>query len=135
MSQSRIAPPVGILIAHADAAFKKAAAPVLAEQGFSVALAETADETFGKVRAGGSDIILYDLDLPGYEGFEALRLTAKMRSAKEAYIIATSGREGGDAAGRAIDAGAWEFAPAPVTVDFLVETAKAIKRQSAKPNS
>lgn len=133
MSESRIAPPLGILIAHADSGFKKAAAAALAEKGFSVAISETADEAFEKVRAGGRDVILYDLDLPGYDGLEAVTLVAKMRAAKESYIIATSGRKDADIAKHAIDAGAWEFAPAPVTVDFLNEIAQAIKRHLRRP--
>ncbi|MHC4712089.1 MAG: response regulator [Planctomycetota bacterium] len=133
MSESRIAPPVRVLVADAGSSFKKSVTSALAEKGHTVSLAASADEAFDRVRAFEPDIILYDLDMKGYEGFEAVTLIAKMRSARRSYIIASSIHKGDDSAGRALEAGAWEFAPKPVPLDFIVEIAQAIKRHLRRP--
>lgn len=131
--ESRIPPPVKVLIADAGAALKRSLSHALVEKGFAVTLAGTTEEAFEAARSTGPDIILYDMDLPGYEGVEALKLLSHMRGAPERYIVASSLHKGGDFARRALDAGAWDFAARPVEAPWVLETALAVKRHLRRP--
>lgn len=128
MTESRIERPLRILIADSAAPFKKAAGEALAERGFTVELAGTPDQTFQMVRSHQPDILFYDLDMPGYEGLEALILITKMRAAKKSYVIAAAARSAADLNEKALAAGAWEFVHKPLALKYVLDTSAAIKR-------
>jgi len=96
-------------------------------------VAGDAEAAFAVVRRFEPDLILYDLELPGYDGFEALRLVSRMRGARGGKIVASSIHKGQETARRAREAGAWEFAPRPLEADFLYRTARAIRRHLHRP--
>jgi len=124
---------VKVLIADSGAAFKRSAAEALSDKGFAVTLAATPEEAFEIARSASPEIILYDMDLPGYEGAEALKLFARMRGARESFILANSIHSGGEYAAAAREAGAWDFIVRPVDQGYLVETAVAVKRHLRRP--
>ncbi|MCD6405076.1 MAG: response regulator [Planctomycetes bacterium] len=133
MNKSRIAPPLKVLIADPGALFKRSAAEALAEKGFSVDLADSAEETFERVRVFEPNIVFYDLDLPGYDGIEAVTLIAKTRPLKEGYIIACSVHAGAGLAGGVREAGAWDFMRKPIDVESLLDVVQVLKRHIRRP--
>ncbi len=133
MNKSRIAPPLKVLIADPGALFKRSAAEALAEKGFSVDLAGSAEETFERVRIFEPNVVLYDLDLPGYDGIEAITLIAKTRPLKDGYIIACSVHAGPGLADGVREAGAWDFMRKPIDVENLLEVVGDLKRHIRRP--
>ena len=132
MTESRIAAPVRVLVADREKAFQKEIAEALTLKGFAVELSENAEDTFDKARVFLPNIMLYDLDLPGYGGLEALTLISKMRSGKESFLIALSSRQADDAAKAALEAGAWDFMSKPAISRDILQVALDIKRHLAR---
>lgn len=133
MSESRLAPPVRVLVADSGTAFKKVAAENLARKGFAIELAHTADDAFEKVRSFKPNLIFYDLETPGYDGFEAITLVGRTHSGKEARLVASSFHTGQDFASKALSAGAWAFLPKPLNAAAILDTALAVKRHLRRP--
>ena len=133
MTESRIAPPVRVLVADTSAAFRKTVAEALTKKGFVVEISEAAEDAFNKVRVFEPDVIFYDTEVPGYEGFEALTLISKTRAGKEGFLIATSRQKGGRLEAQCLEAGARAFMRKPVEEAELLETALMIKRHVQRP--
>lgn len=133
MTDSRIAPPVRVLLAIRDADLKKSAAEILARKDFTVELADAAEDAFQKVRVFRPNVTFYDLGLEGYDGFEALTLISKMRSGKEGFLIAVSDRPVDEAGERAAAAGAWDYIRTPCADSIVFDTAAVIKRHLNRP--
>ncbi len=133
MTESRVAAPVRVLVAESEAALKKEIAEALTLKGFTVELSENAEDAFDKVRVFLPNIILYDLDLPGYGGLEAITLISKMRSGKESFLAALSSRQADEVAAAALQAGAWAFVSKPGPTREVLQLAGAIKRHLGRP--
>jgi CheY-like chemotaxis protein len=133
LTDSRIAPPVRVLVANGDAALALSAAELLAKKGFAVELADTSEDAFQKVRLFRPDVIFYDMSVPGYDALEALTLISKTRSGKDGFLFASASSRSSDAADSCRAAGAWDFIPGPVTDAVIFEAASAIKRHLNRP--
>ena len=134
MTESRIAPPVRVLVADSGAGTRRTVAEALTRKGFTVEMSENAEDAFEKVRVFRPNLVFYDLELPGYDGFEATALVSRMRFGREGFIIATSMHRGSEVAARARAAGAWDFLYKPLAEQDILQTALAIKRHLQRPN-
>ena len=122
-----------VLVVNADQAFRGSAAETLARRGFAVELAEEAEEGFEKVRTWRPGLILYDVNVPGYDGFEALSIISKSPSGKEAVLVATAVGASADVSEKALAAGAWHFLGGTADGAAVLETAAAVKRHLNRP--
>lgn len=62
-----------ILVADGNKAHRAAVAEMLIGQGYSVALAADGEEAMTRIAAGGIDLLVSAISMPGMDGFEVLR--------------------------------------------------------------
>ncbi len=62
-----------ILVADNDAIHRDWVADTLAGQGYSIVIAASGEEAFARVEAGGIDLLVSAIALPGMDGLELLR--------------------------------------------------------------
>ena len=73
MTESKVgAPPVRILVTDDEISIREVLADGLETFGFSVVQAGNADEAFKRIREGGIDLVLSDIDMPGESGVALL---------------------------------------------------------------
>ena len=103
----------------------------LAREGIEVDEAE--DGRDGLLRAGARayDVILLDLQMPGWDGLSVLR---RLRSCRpEGAVIVVSGRCDPSTVGRCLAAGARSFLAKPFTLGELSEQVSAARPVRAEP--
>ncbi|MDQ0730695.1 response regulator transcription factor [Arthrobacter sp. B1I2] len=83
---------------------------VLLQSGFAVQAASTGNDGVEAVRNRYPDIVLMDVGLPDFDGFEALR---RIRAFSDAYLIIITGRVDEADALMGFAAGADDFLPKP----------------------
>src|SRR5512134_119462 len=96
-----------ILLIDDDEAVRESIGRMLRGAGFVVQPAKTGEEGFDLARAGGFDVILSDLRMPGLSGIDVLR---KLREAHvDAAFIVMTGFGSIDAAVESMKLGAVDF--------------------------
>lgn len=73
-----------ILVADDDPMMREELADLLESEGYSVSFAEDGAETISRLKEGGCALLLLDLKMPGYSGFDVL---AHIRTRREAPKI------------------------------------------------
>ena len=63
-----------LLIVDDDATIRESLADALADEGFSVRTADSAESALAVIGAGGVDVVLSDIKMPGLDGIALLRL-------------------------------------------------------------
>ncbi|MEK7770147.1 MAG: response regulator, partial [candidate division NC10 bacterium] len=65
--------PAMLLVADDDPAIRQSLERTLTREGYQVALAPDGHAALDRLRAGGVDLVLSDLKMPGLTGLELLR--------------------------------------------------------------
>src|SRR5580700_7099775 len=99
-------------------------------RGFEVVVSRTGADALAMVRAGGAEIVLLDLMLPGVDGFDLCR---DIRSESSVGIIVVSARRGEQDKVRALNLGADDYLTKPFGVDELLARITALLRRSRVP--
>ncbi|GIX08112.1 MAG: sigma-54-dependent Fis family transcriptional regulator [Candidatus Poribacteria bacterium] len=89
----------------------------LAEEGYAVLLAGTAEEGLRLVEAERPDIVLCDVRLPGMNGLQALQAISSRHP--DAYVIVMTAYGTAQTAIEAIQHGAYDYLPKPVELEQL----------------
>lgn len=79
-----------ILLVEDNAVNRRLAEFLLRSQGYQVREAVTAEEAFGAIKAERPDLILMDLQLPGMDGLEAVRVLKQDPGTQDIPIIAVT---------------------------------------------
>lgn len=87
---------------------------LLATEGYSVREAATAEEAFAIARTEPVDLILMDVQLPGMDGLEAVRVLKGDPSTSEIPIVAVSAHALPPHQDRAIEAGCAGYVTKPI---------------------
>ena len=63
-----------VLVVDDDAGIRSVTQALLQSAGYAVSECARGDEALGALRAGAADLLLHDVNLPGMDGWETLRL-------------------------------------------------------------
>jgi CheY-like chemotaxis protein len=99
---------------------------LLESEDFHVLEAATGAEALTAVKNGRPDVILMDLALPGFDGFETIRRVRKIDGFQNTPIIVLTAYNGRSTYETASRAGANFFMPKPIDFDELADLLKEI---------
>jgi two-component system, OmpR family, KDP operon response regulator KdpE len=118
-----------ILVVDDDPQIRRVMRVTLTAQGYEVDDARSGDEALEKVRHGGIDLVLLDMNMPGLGGLETCRL---IRADSEVAIIMLTVRDAESDQVEALDAGADDYVTKPFrTQELLARIRAALRRAPA----
>jgi CheY-like chemotaxis protein len=106
-----VQPSEAILIVDDHDGFRRFARGMLEAAGFTVAEAATGAEATEAVRAARPGLVLLDIGLPDFDGFEVARRLAAPAGGQAPVVVLTSTREARDYGGRIAASPAAGFLP------------------------
>jgi CheY-like chemotaxis protein len=109
-----------ILVIDDELPFAKALSRILADRGFTVLIAGTAQDGLYLARLGRPDLILLDLLLPDMLGTDACRELLANPQTCGIPILVVSYRSGTEDEVTALENGADDFLPKPYAVEVLI---------------
>jgi DNA-binding response OmpR family regulator len=103
----------------------------LVEEGHSVDVAESGPDGVALAVTGDFDVILLDVMLPGFDGFEVAR---RLRSTGDRTpILMLTARDAAPDVVQGLDLGADDYLTKPFSFDVLLARVRAIARRAAGP--
>jgi CheY-like chemotaxis protein len=108
-----------ILLAEDHGDSREALCALLEAFGYRVVPAANGREAVELARAAGPDLILMDIMMPELDGFEAVRRIRGFPETRDVPIITLTAMDG--ARSLALDAGADDFVPKPVSSGVLLQ--------------
>lgn len=118
----------GILIVEDEAAIRNGLADVFLYHGYAVDTAADGVSGLEKALAGGFELILLDIMLPGMDGFEVCN---RLRAVDpEQPIIMLTAKSGDEEIIRGLSLGADDYVAKPFSVTQLVLRVKAVLRRA-----
>jgi two-component system nitrogen regulation response regulator NtrX len=110
---------------------------VLEDEGYAVAAVESAEACLEALPAGGFELVLLDIWLPGMDGMEALERIQAIPPAERPVVVMISGHGSIEAAVKATKLGAFDFLEKPLSIDKVSVVAKnaIAQRQLVLENS
>jgi DNA-binding NtrC family response regulator len=113
---------IKILMVDDEVKFLNAVAGRLAIKGFDVTTASGGDDAIAAANAGGFDVAVLDLRMPGIDGAQLLKILKDNH--KYIEIIMLTGHATVDSAVECTRLGAFKYLEKPVDFDRLVEALK-----------
>jgi two-component system, OmpR family, KDP operon response regulator KdpE len=119
-----------ILVIDDDPQIRRAMRATLTSRDYQVSDARSGEEGLERLRSGGYDLVLLDMNMPGMGGIETCRL---IRSSSEvAIIMLTVSNSEKDKVG-ALDAGADDYVTKPFSMPELLARIRATLRRLPQP--
>src|SRR3989442_11522930 len=103
--------PATLLIADDDPGLRQSLERTLTREGYRVILASDGNAALERLQAGGVDLVLTDLQMPGLSGIELLRAVKAIASEMGVILLTPFGTVEG--AVKAVKEGADDFLPQP----------------------
>lgn len=119
-----------LLVVDDDALNRDLMVRRLAKRGFDASDAESGEKALERVRAGATDLVLLDVEMPGMSGLEVLAQLRKAYSPAQLPVIMVTGKAGSDDVVQALEAGANDYVTKPI--DFPVALARIQTQLSRK---
>ena len=120
--------PEHILVVDDDRAFQGMLVEALIDKGYAVDTASSAEEGIKKAGAGGFDLILHDIKLPGMSGLEALTHLAE--AAPGVDVIVMTGYASKDSGVEAMRQGAYDYFTKPFSLgEMEVVVRRALEKR------
>jgi two-component system KDP operon response regulator KdpE len=116
-----------ILVVDDDPQIRRVMRVTLASQGYEVDDARSGEEALEKLRRGGVDLVLLDMNMPGMGGVETCRL---IRADSEIAIIMLTVRDAEADQVEALDAGADDYVTKPFRTQALLARIRAALRRA-----
>ena len=111
-----------VLIVEDDSFLQGLEASKLEKEGYKVITASTGEEAMKKLNEPGIDVILLDLILPNFDGFEVLKKARTMETLKNIPVIVFSNLSEEKAIEKSKELGATDFmVKSNFTLDELVK--------------
>jgi len=121
-------PPETLLIVDDDAESREMMCRRLEGEGWSTRQAGEGKEALAAMRAGGIDLVLLDLVMPGMSGLEVLRPLRLIRSAAELPVIMVTASADSEDVVKALGLGANDYVTKPVDFPVVVARIRAALR-------
>ena len=119
--------PAKILVVDDDSQLRRALRTILASQGCMVIEARDGEEAIGEIRADRPDLVLLDVNMPGFDGIETCR---RIRKFSDAAIIMVTVRGEEQDKVVALDAGANDYIVKPFSTQELLARIRAVARRA-----
>ncbi len=122
-----------ILIVDDEAAIRETLKGVLEDEGYSIAVAESAEQCLEGLRRKPFDVVMLDIWLPGMDGLDALGKIQEIEDHPEVIMI--SGHGTIETAVRATKLGAFDFLEKPLSIDktlIVIKNALDSKRMRSE---
>jgi two-component system KDP operon response regulator KdpE len=124
-------PAIRILVVDDESAIRRALRPPLIELGFQVVDAMRGEEALQMLRAGGFDVVLLDVNMPGIGGIETLR---RIRAfAPRLPILMLTVRDQEQDKVEALEQGADDYVTKPFSMRELVARIRTAVRRVRAP--
>jgi DNA-binding response OmpR family regulator len=118
---------IKILVIEDDSFLQSLEASKLAKEGFEVLTASTGDEGMTKINEPGLGLVLLDLMLPNFDGFDILKKIREQKETEKIPVIVFSNLSEDSAMQKADSLGATKFmVKSNFTLDELVTEIKNI---------
>jgi len=104
---------------------------LLEREHFEVLEASSGDDGIARVIADRPDVVLMDLNMPGIDGFEAIRRLRRQVMFATLPIIVLTAEEGADVQRRVIELGADDYVVKPFQPADLVARVQAVFQRTA----
>jgi two-component system KDP operon response regulator KdpE len=122
---------IRILLVDDESAIRRALRPPLVELGFLVVESSRGEEALQMLRAGGFDIVLLDVNMPGIGGIETLR---RIRAfAPRLPILMLTVRDGEEEKVEALELGADDYVTKPFSTRELIARIRTAVRRVQAP--
>lgn len=118
-----------LLLVDDDELLRRSLAFSLAQAGFRLSTAASAEDALAQARLDPPDIILLDIGLPGLDGLEALR---HFQAVSEAPIVFLTARRRDLDQILGLELGADDFVTKPFDLDVLVARLRAVLRRAQR---
>jgi len=123
--------PIRILVVDDESAIRRALRPPLVELGFQVVDASRGEEALQMLRAGGFDVVLLDVNMPGIGGIETLR---RIRAfAPRLPILILTVRDAEEEKVEALELGADDYVTKPFSMRELIARIRTAVRRVRAP--
>jgi len=116
-----------LLVVDDDAELRAMLRELLGGAGYVVDVESDGERGAARVEAGGYGLLILDIMLPGFDGFEVLR---RVRRGSEVPILLLSAKAERSDRVAGLDAGADDYLPKPFFPDELLARVRAILRRS-----
>lgn len=117
-----------VLVVDDDEVNRLVAEGCLVSEGVDVRLADSGPTALDEVAAGGIDLILLDIMMPGMDGFETLGALRQIDAAADLPIVFLTALKDLDTHGRAISSSADDFLTKPINPTVLVMRVRSLLR-------
>jgi signal transduction histidine kinase len=124
-------PPARILIADDDPVMRELASARLKDAGYEASCAVDGAEAFGRILAGGADLVISDLEMPVMNGLELTRRIRMTPSAADTPVIVITGSDHADAVDSAFGAGATSFLAKPINWTLFTHSVRFVLKASS----
>lgn len=118
-----------VLVVNDQEPVRQAVVQSLQARGFRARSARSGREALEVARTDRPDVILYDMDPPGLDGWEATRRLKADPVTRRILVVAMSENAETDARNMAMRVGCDAFASKPVDVEHLVESVEQLLPQ------
>jgi two-component system, OmpR family, KDP operon response regulator KdpE len=123
--------PIRILVVDDESAIRRALRPPLIELGFQVIDVSRGEEALQMLRAGGVDVVLLDVNMPGIGGIETLR---RIRAfAPRLPILMLTVRDAEEEKVEALELGADDYVTKPFSMRELIARIRTAVRRARAP--
>ena len=123
-----MAEPATLLVADDDPGLRESLERTLTRQGYRVVLASDGRDALERVQAGGVDLIVTDLRMPGLTGLELLRAAKAIMPDVDVILLTAFGTV--EEAVKAMKDGAYDFLTKPFRREQLIKLVdKALERR------
>jgi len=123
--------PIRILLVDDESAIRRALRPPLVELGFQVVDVSRGEEALQMLRAGGFDVVLLDVNMPGIGGIETLR---RIRAfAPRLPILMLTVRDAEEEKVEALELGADDYVTKPFSMRELIARIRTAVRRVRAP--
>src|SRR5271157_4955488 len=123
--------PIRILVVDDESAIRRALRPPLVELGFQVVDVSRGEEALQTLRAGGFDVVLLDVNMPGIGGIETLRRMRAM--APRLPILMLTVRDAEEEKVEALELGADDYVTKPFSMRELIARIRTAVRRARAP--
>lgn len=118
-----------VLVVNDQEPVRQAVVQSLQARGFRARSARSGREALEVARTDRPDVILYDMDPPGLDGWEATRRLKADPVTRRILVVAMSENTETDARNMAMRVGCDAFATKPVDVEHLIESVEQLLPQ------
>jgi two-component system KDP operon response regulator KdpE len=122
---------IRILLVDDESAIRRALRPPLVELGFQVVEASRGEEALQMLRAGGFDVVLLDVNMPGIGGIETLRRIRAL--APRLPILMLTVRDQEEDKVEALELGADDYVTKPFSTRELIARIRTTVRRVQAP--